>query len=59
MQQGVGKMAHVPTHDAWPSLCAANVSIWHRVLFTELLRQWEETAATMRRHKGSRSPADP
>ena len=59
MEQGSAKTAHVPTNDDWPSLCAANVCIWHRVLFTELLRLWEETAATMRRPKGSRSRVDP
>lgn len=59
VEQVAGKRAHIPTNDDWPSLCAANVGIWHRVLFTELLRQWEETAAAMRRLKGSRSRANP
>ena len=59
VEQGPGKNAHVPPIADWPSLCAANVGIWHRVLFTELLRQWDQTAAAMRRPKGSRAHATP
>ena len=57
--QETGKRALMPHNDDWPSLCAANIGTWHRVLFVELLRHWENAATAMRRPKGSHVSADP
>lgn len=57
--QETGKRALMPHNDDWPSLCAANIGTWHRVLFVELLRHWENAATAMRRPKGSHESADP
>ena len=59
VEQRAGKQAHVPHNEDWPSLCAANIGTWHRVLFTELLRQWESGSASMRRLRGSHESTDP
>ena len=59
VESASGKLAQRPTSEERPSLCPANISTWHGVLFSELLLQWDQTAAMLQQSKGSRKLLPP